>query len=200
MPKNDRVGHFGAPWRPFWILQAVRRCRRLASAPFAARLVLIQNLLDQIFLDPNFCLDSKLCWPKTFWTNIFLTQIFLDPKFFGPKFFLDPKLFWTQSFGTKLFLDQNLWFFPTFLAQIFWIKILLILFYQHFLSPKIWTKKTTTNLNSNIIWPKILFGEKIFAKLSLNSTQSQLNLRLRWSLFPFDPATHPPTHPPAGKV
>ena len=32
--------HFGAPWRPFWILQAVRRCRRLASAPFAARLVL----------------------------------------------------------------------------------------------------------------------------------------------------------------
>ena len=26
------------------------------------------------------------------------------------------------------------------------------------------------------------------------STQSQLNLRLRWSLFPFDPATHP--HPP----
>ena len=32
--------HFGAPWRPFWILQAVRRSRRLASAPFAARLVL----------------------------------------------------------------------------------------------------------------------------------------------------------------
>ena len=31
--------HFGAPWRPFWILQAVRRCRRWASAPFAARLV-----------------------------------------------------------------------------------------------------------------------------------------------------------------
>ena len=24
-PKNS---HFGAPWRPFWILQAVRRCRR----------------------------------------------------------------------------------------------------------------------------------------------------------------------------
>ena len=45
-PKNlgvdsfpDPVRHFGAPWRPFWILQAVRRCRRLASAPFAARLV-----------------------------------------------------------------------------------------------------------------------------------------------------------------
>ena len=29
------------------------------------------------------------------------------------------------------------------------------------------------------------------AKLNLNSTQ--LNLRLRWSLFPFDPTTHP--HP-----
>ena len=46
-PKNlgvdtfpDPLRHFGAPWRPFWILQAVRRCRRLASAPFAARLVL----------------------------------------------------------------------------------------------------------------------------------------------------------------
>ena len=49
MPKNlgvdtflDPVGHFGAPWRSYWILQAVRRCRQWASAPFAARLVLIQ--------------------------------------------------------------------------------------------------------------------------------------------------------------
>ena len=34
------------------------------------------------------------------------------------------------------------------------------------------------------------------AQPQLNSTQ--LKLRLRWSLFPFDPATHPhtPTHPP----
>ena len=46
MPKNleidtfpDPLYHFGAPWRPFWILQAVRRCRRLVSAPFAARQV-----------------------------------------------------------------------------------------------------------------------------------------------------------------
>ena len=38
-PKNlgvdtfpDPVGHFGAPWRPFWILQAVRRCRRCGVA------------------------------------------------------------------------------------------------------------------------------------------------------------------------
>ena len=50
-PKNlgvdtfpDPLCHFGAPWRPFWILQAVRRCRRLASAPFAARLVLLRFL------------------------------------------------------------------------------------------------------------------------------------------------------------
>ena len=35
LPKNlgvdtfpDPVGHFGAHWRPFWVLQAVRRCRR----------------------------------------------------------------------------------------------------------------------------------------------------------------------------
>ena len=46
MPQNlgvdtcpDPVGHFGAHWRPFWILQAVRRCRRWASAPGATRLV-----------------------------------------------------------------------------------------------------------------------------------------------------------------
>ena len=42
----DPLIHFGAPWRPFWILQAVRRCRRLASAPFAARLVLTKLLLE----------------------------------------------------------------------------------------------------------------------------------------------------------
>ena len=40
-PFPDPVGHFGAPWRPFWILQAVRRCRRWASAPGAARLVFL---------------------------------------------------------------------------------------------------------------------------------------------------------------
>ena len=47
-PKNlgvntfaDPVSHFGAPKQPFWILQAVRRCRRCASAPFAARLVFV---------------------------------------------------------------------------------------------------------------------------------------------------------------
>ena len=55
-PKNlgvdtfpDPLCHFGAPWRPFWILQAVRRCRRLASAPSAARLgfltVTMQNTI-----------------------------------------------------------------------------------------------------------------------------------------------------------
>ena len=39
MPKNlggdafpDPVGHFGAPGQPFWILQAVRRCRRCGVA------------------------------------------------------------------------------------------------------------------------------------------------------------------------
>merc|ERR1711954_400716 len=48
-PKNlgvdtfpDPLRHFGAPWRPFWILQVVRRGRRLASAPFAARLVFLR--------------------------------------------------------------------------------------------------------------------------------------------------------------
>ena len=40
-PYPDPVNHFGAPWQPFWILQAVRRCRRRASVPFTAWLVLI---------------------------------------------------------------------------------------------------------------------------------------------------------------
>ena len=35
----------------------------------------------------------------------------------------------------------------------------------------------------------------IIAKLSLNSTQLQLNLRLRLALIPLSPATRPPTHP-----
>ena len=42
--------HFGAPWRPFWIWQAVRRCRRLASAPFAARLVFDSVLFSIIII------------------------------------------------------------------------------------------------------------------------------------------------------
>ena len=50
MPKNLRVetypepvGYFGAPWWPYWILQAVRRCKRWVSAPGAAMLVLISK-------------------------------------------------------------------------------------------------------------------------------------------------------------
>ena len=35
--------------------------------------------------------------------------------------------------------------------------------------------------------------ENLIAKLSLNSTQSQLKLRLRLALFPADPPTHPAT-------
>ena len=31
-PFQDPVGHFGGPWRPFWILQAVWRCRRCGVA------------------------------------------------------------------------------------------------------------------------------------------------------------------------
>ena len=41
-PFPDPVGHFGGPWRPFWILQAVRRCRRWASAPGVTRLVFLK--------------------------------------------------------------------------------------------------------------------------------------------------------------
>ena len=34
------------------------------------------------------------------------------------------------------------------------------------------------------------------AQPQLNSTQPQLKLRLRLALFPPDPTTHPPGHPP----
>ena len=66
----DPVGHFGAPWRPFWILQAVRCCRRWASAPYAARLVLgikpLSDLYDIQRLIMNRCSisDSGTCWVR----------------------------------------------------------------------------------------------------------------------------------------
>ena len=48
-PKNLGVDTF--PWRPFWILQAVWRCRQWASAPFAARLVsLPENIVSYKFV------------------------------------------------------------------------------------------------------------------------------------------------------
>ena len=63
MPKSlgvdtfpDPIRHFGAPWRPFWILQAVRRCRRWASSPFAARLVFQSCLL----IWPNYSASCAL--------------------------------------------------------------------------------------------------------------------------------------------
>ena len=56
MPKNlgvdtfpDPIRHFGAPWRPFWILLAVRRCRRWASAPFAVRLVFSYINIEKVW-------------------------------------------------------------------------------------------------------------------------------------------------------
>ena len=62
MPKNlrlntfsDPVCHFGAPRRPFWILQALQRCRRWASAPFAARLVFLDEFPLSHISYPLFC-------------------------------------------------------------------------------------------------------------------------------------------------
>ena len=55
----------------------------------------------------------------------------------------------------------------------------------------------------NLQITSIFFFSNCQAQPQLNSTQSQLNLRLRWSLFLFDPATHhidSATDPPAGKV
>ena len=52
-PLPDPVGHFGALWLPFWILQAVRRCSRCnvaAGAPFAARLVFFSFPETQLIL------------------------------------------------------------------------------------------------------------------------------------------------------
>ena len=65
-PKNlgvdtfpDPVSHFGAHWRPFWILQAVRRCRQWASVPGDARLVFI--CLSSKFPTNNFFNLQKFC-------------------------------------------------------------------------------------------------------------------------------------------
>ena len=48
-PRGDTfpgpVGHFGAPYRLFWILQAVQRCRRWASDPGAARLLFEKHFI-----------------------------------------------------------------------------------------------------------------------------------------------------------
>ena len=56
----DPLGHFGAPWWTFWILQAVRRCRQWASAPGAARLVLF-------VICPVIILDSENPQYTLFW-------------------------------------------------------------------------------------------------------------------------------------
>ena len=69
MPKNlgvntfpDPIGHFGAPWRPFWIFQAVRHCRQWASAPFTARLVLYY-VVRMVTLSPEaYYLQGTLSW------------------------------------------------------------------------------------------------------------------------------------------
>ena len=85
MPKNlgvdtfpDPVRNFGAPWRPFWILQAVRRCRRWASAPGAARLVFVFILTSE-FLFKNTSLQNYINESSNYFTcnNInFLTWIY----------------------------------------------------------------------------------------------------------------------------
>ena len=56
-PKNlgvdtfpDPLCHFGPPWRPFWILQEVRRCRWWASAPGGTSLVFF---LQFLYFDHN---------------------------------------------------------------------------------------------------------------------------------------------------
>ena len=86
MPKNfgvdtfsDPVGHFESPWQPFWILQAVRRCMRrcmrLASAPFAARLVFISfSHLFSINFVQNYQLGKVFCQaqpvPSSSWNEL----------------------------------------------------------------------------------------------------------------------------------
>ena len=47
-----------------------------------------------------------------------------------------------------------------------------------------------------LIWDLWKPIDGLFAKLSLNSTQLQLNLKLRLALIPLSPATQPPGHTP----
>ena len=62
----DPIGHFGALWRPFWMLQEVWRCRRWGSAPIAARLVL----------------SIKEIFSKKFWIFIRRTKIVITRPIF----------------------------------------------------------------------------------------------------------------------
>ena len=103
MPKNlgvgtfqDPVGHFGALWRPLWILQAVRRCRRWASALFAARLVFfLVSFFSSIFLKLTNHLYFNSIFPKKILINFFrfdFFQKFTNWLLFFSLFFLKDQL------------------------------------------------------------------------------------------------------------
>ena len=53
-PLPDPVSHFGLPWRLFWILRVLWRCRRWATAPFAARLEFISPTVVMIVIVAKF--------------------------------------------------------------------------------------------------------------------------------------------------
>ena len=96
-PFPDPVGHFGAPWRPFWILQAVRRCRRWASAPGAARLVFnyISHFALSWFISvSSWCISVHLGESWSISDN-------MRPTFFLTWIVFGSKIFWTQFFLTK---------------------------------------------------------------------------------------------------
>ena len=146
MPKNlgvdtfpDPVRHFGVPWQPFWILQAVRRCRRWVSAPFAARLV-FQN--KTFFLTIFFW--QKNCLPQK---NVQL-KLLLDLKYFWPnkvfwhKEFFSWKIFWTQ----KRFLTQISFFSSVKMLNLFWTPCIFLVGWPNY-HVDIWT----------IILPSIIF-------------------------------------------
>ena len=105
MPKNlgvdtfpDPVGHFGAHWRQFWILQAVRRSSRWASALDAARLVFLNSVIffwDLCHLASSFGLLSPSHTDDVIyeWANDKTMNVFCKVNLYFSRFFLIRGLF-----------------------------------------------------------------------------------------------------------
>ena len=65
----DPVGHFGAHWRPFWILQAVRCCRPWTSAASLVLNSVLKTTLVQVAMIDcvKSCLETRIKTGRIFW-------------------------------------------------------------------------------------------------------------------------------------
>ena len=121
----DPIGHFGAPWRPFWILQAMRRCRRWASAPFAARLVLWALVIHN--RDSFFLIDacsSVICLWSTIMFAIVCCLSLCNPFKFHSFQFPRSKNLSVQYFKISVIPGPSIISFQ--FLELFWLRIFII--------------------------------------------------------------------------